>query len=390
MADINFCSRVYAAIDLDAILHNFEEMKKNLVPGTSIIGVIKTDGYGHGALPIANLMESYDYIWGFAVATVEEAMELRRGGVKKPVLILGYTFPEHYETIVKYDLRPAVFRLDMAQLLSKEAEKQGKQVFVHIKVDTGMGRIGFADQEESIGVIRQISQLPGIVTEGIFTHFARADEYDKTSVKEQIRRYKGFVEACEMQGLTFALRHCSNSAGIIELSEANMDAVRAGIIIYGLYPSEEVGKEPVKLKPAMALKSHIVFVKEVEPGTSISYGGTYTAEETRKIATIPVGYGDGYPRQLSGKGSVLIAGKRAPIRGRVCMDQMMVDVTDIPEACVGMEVTLVGADGNDRISVEELGELSGRFNYEFVCCLTKRVPRIYYQNGTAIGMREWI
>ncbi|MCI8418268.1 MAG: alanine racemase [Lachnospiraceae bacterium] len=379
-------SRVQAAIDLDAVEHNFIQMRQNLRPGTKMIAVIKTDGYGHGALPIAELVESWEDIWGFAVATVEEACALREGGVQKPILLLGYTFPEHFEEIVRQELRPAVFQLETAKLLSQEALRQGKKVRIHIKVDTGMGRIGFSDQRESVETIRKIGELPQVELEGIFTHFARADERDKTSVNQQLSRFVSFVGLCEREGISFALRHCSNSAGIVELPKAHMDAVRAGIIIYGIYPSGEVDREKVRLKPVLSLKSHIVYIKEVEPGTSISYGGTYTTDTLRRIATIPVGYGDGYPRQLSNRGYVLVAGKRAPIRGRVCMDQMMVDVTEIPEAQEGMEVTLVGEELGGHISVEELGELSGRFPYEFVCCITKRVPRVYYCGGKALGM----
>ncbi len=386
MKGVKAISRVHAAIDLDAVEYNFTQMRQNLRPETKIIGVIKTDGYGHGALPIAKLMEPKDYIWGFAVATVEEAFDLREGGIEKPILLLGYTFPEHFAEIVRLDLRPTVFQLETAQLLSQEALRQGKKVHVHIKVDTGMGRIGFSDQEESIKAIRRMGELPQVELEGIFTHFARADERDKTSVNQQLSRFISFVSRCEEQGLSFALRHCSNSAGIVELPKAQMDAVRAGIIIYGISPSAEVNREKLHLRPVLSLKSHIVYVKEVEPGTSISYGGTYTADSLRRIATIPVGYGDGYPRQLSNKGCVLVAGKRAPIRGRVCMDQMMVDVTQIPEAREGMEVTLVGEELGEHIFVEELGELSGRFPYEFVCCITKRVPRVYYRGGKALGM----
>lgn len=385
MGERNKSSRVFAAIDLDAAEYNYTQIRQSVKPGTRIIAVVKTDGYGHGALPLARLLERQESLWGFAVATVEEALALREGGIKSPILILGYTFPEHYPVIVEQDLRPAVFRYDMAELLSQEAQRQGKPVRFHIKVDTGMGRIGFGDHEESLKEIARIKDLPQVELEGVFTHFARADEWDKTSVNNQLRRFIDFVQSCEGKGIRFALRHCSNSAGIMDFREANMDAVRAGIILYGLYPSDEVSRDSVLLKPLMSIKSHLVYVKTVEPGTSISYGGTYTADSVRRIATIPVGYGDGYPRQLSNKGYVLIHGKKAPIRGRVCMDQMMVDVTEIPEAREGMEVTLVGEDQGEKISVEKLGDLSGRFNYEFVCCITRRVPRIYYQGGKPVG-----
>lgn len=374
-------SRIHADIDLDAVIYNMESMKKNLKEGTQIIAVLKADGYGHGAVPLAEVLESCSYIWGIAVATVEEGLELRHAGITKPVLILGYTYEEDYETIVREEFRPAVFKLSMAEKLSAAAVKLGKNLKIHIKADTGMTRIGYRNAAEAIPEIVKISKLPGIEIEGLFTHFARADETDKTPAYVQLERYKDFLERLEETGIRIPLKHCSNSAGIIRMPEANMDAVRAGVIIYGMYPSEEVEKEPVPLKPVMELKSHIAYIKTVEPGVEVSYGGTYTTEKETRIATIPVGYADGYARGLSGKGSVLIRGKRAKILGRVCMDQFMVDVSSIPEAEELDEVTLLGKDGEDCITMEELGSLSGRFNYEFACCISKRVPRIYYKNG---------
>ena len=373
-------SRIYAKIDLDAIAYNLDSMRENLKEGTKMICVIKTDGYGHGALPIARMTEHRDDIWGYAVATAEEADSLRKNGIKKPILILGFTFPEACEQIVREELRPAVFTYDMACLLSGEAVKQGKTVYVHIALDTGMSRIGYQVTEESADEVKRISALPGIEIEGLFTHFSKADEADKSFTMEQLERYRQFVHMLTERGITIPIRHCSNSAGIVDLPEANMDVVRAGITLYGLYPSEEVLKERVPLHPAMELKSHIAYIKTLEPGRLISYGGTFRTERTCKVATIPVGYGDGYPRGLSNKGWVLIHGKKAPILGRVCMDQFMVDVTDIPGAKALDEVTLVGSDHGASISVEELGSLSGRFNYEFVCCIGKRVPRVYYRN----------
>ena len=277
----------------------------------------------------------------------------------------------------------------MAKELSAEAVRQGKEVKVHIKVDTGMSRIGFADTEDSVKEVCAISQLPGLKLEGLFTHFAKADELDKTATEKQLARYLAFCKACEEAGVSFRIHHCSNSAGIIDLPEANLDMVRAGITVYGLYPSDEVKKDLVPLKPAMEMKSHIVHVKTIAPGTEVSYGGIYTADSPRRIATVPVGYADGYPRSLSNKGCVLVAGKRAPICGRVCMDQMMVDVTEIPEAVPGMEVTMFGKDGEACLSVDELAELSGRFNYEFVCDLSKRVPRIYLRHGEVSEIHDF-
>lgn len=381
--------RVAAYVDLDAIEDNFEAMKANLKENTRIAAVVKANGYGHGAVPIAQMIEDKDYLWGFAAATIEEAVELRKNGIRKPILILGYVFPEDYPELVRLDIRPTVFRLDMARELSEEAIRQGKEVRVHIKLDTGMSRIGFADTEESVKTVCEIGKLPGIILEGLFTHFAKSDEADKTATEKQLARYRAFCAACEAAGAKFQIHHCSNSAGIIDLPEANLDMVRAGITVYGLYPSDEVKKELVPLRPAMEMKSHIVHVKEIAPGTEVSYGGIYTAESTRKIATVPVGYADGYPRSLSGKGCVLVSGKRAPICGRVCMDQMMVDVTEIPEAVPGMEVTIFGKDGEEFLSVDELAELSGRFNYEFVCDLSQRVPRIYLRHGEICEIHDF-
>lgn len=369
--------RIYAEIDLEAIEENIEHMKANIAPSTEIIAVIKADGYGHGAVPIARMIEEKDYLWGFAVATAQEAYELREHQIHKPILILGYTFEEEYETFVKQKIRPVVFQYEMAKAMSDAAVKLGGTITVHLAVDTGMTRIGFPDRRESLEVIQKIHALPGLEIEGVFTHFARADEADKSAALGQLKRYLGFVEMLRKEGVYIPLEHCSNSAGILEIPQANLDAVRAGIAMYGIYPSGEVSRLSVPLKPAMSLKSHIVYMKDVEPGVAVSYGGTYVTKRRTRIATIPVGYGDGYPRSLSNLGYVLIHGKRAPILGRVCMDQFMVDVTDIPEARVLDEVVLMGSSQDAFLGVEKLGELSGRFPYEFVCCIGKRVPRIY-------------
>nr|WP_297873236.1 alanine racemase [uncultured Blautia sp.] len=374
-------SRIQAEIDLDAMTYNLEHIKKNLAPGTQVIAVLKADAYGHGAVPLAKRIQKDPEIWGIAVATVEEGEELRNAGITKPILILGYTYQEDYQKIAALDFRPAVFKLSMAKELSKAAMEAGKTLKIHIKIDTGMTRIGYRDVKKDVPEILEISKLPGLETEGIFTHFARADEADKAPALNQYQKFQEFIKALEQNGLHIPMKHCSNSAGIIRMREANLDAVRAGIILYGLYPSQEVEREPVPLKPLMSLRSHIAYIKTVEPGAEISYGGIFTTVRDTRVATIPVGYADGYPRGLSNKGSVLIRGKRAPILGRVCMDQFMVDVTDIPEAEELDQVTLLGKDGEDCITMEELGELSGRFNYEFACCISKRVPRVYLESG---------
>lgn len=377
--------RVYAAVDLSAALKNMERMHEALSPQTEMIGVIKTDGYGHGAVPIGRELEKLPYVFGYATATAEEAFILRRAGLKKPILILGYTFPYSYEELIMQRIRPAVFRKDALEVLDACAEKMGKKAVVHVKVDTGMSRIGIRPDEEGLFFMEWLFGLKHIEVEGIFTHFARADEADQTLALAQLEQFTAFVAEAERRvGKQIPLKHCSNSAGILTLPQANLSLVRAGITLYGLSPSEEVTRDILSLRPVLSLKSRLVYVKEIEAGTPVSYGGTFVAKERMRIATVPVGYGDGYPRSLSGKGSVLIRGKRASILGRICMDQFMVDVSAIPGVTEGDEVTLIGADGREEITMEELGALSGRFNYELACDLGKRIPRVYLKDGEIV------
>ena len=382
--------RIYATIDLDAIRSNMDSMQAKLSEGTKVIGVIKMDGYGHGAVPIAKELEPLWYMYGFATATAEEAMILRDAGIAKPILVLGYAFPWSYEEMIGHDVRAAVFREDMLGQLADASAKAGKKAKVHSKVDTGMSRIGIRPDEAGLEFVKKALENPAIEVEGIFTHFAKADEADKAPARNQLALFREFIGNIEAEtGYVIPLCHCSNSAGMIGLREADMDAVRAGIAMYGLWPSPEVAKDAVELEPAMELKSRIVYIKNVEAGTEISYGGTYTAGEKRRIATIAAGYGDGYPRGLSNKGYVLIHGKKAPVTGRICMDQFMIDVTDIPDAAEGDIVTLIGREGEERITIEELGELSGRFHYELACCIGKRVPRVYLKSGKIRGTKDY-
>ena len=382
--------RVWAEVDLDAIWENMVHMKENIAENTKILAVIKTDGYGHGGVPIAKMLEQLDFMFGYAAATYEEAHVLREAGVKKPILILGYTFPYCYEELIREEIRPAVYRRDTVEELTTAAAKVGKKAKVHIKVDTGMGRIGITPDEEGLEFVRFLIEHPELEVEGVFTHFAKSDETDKTSANHQLELFQNFIDKIQTElGITIPVKHCSNSAAILEMPQANMDMVRAGITTYGLYPSEEVSKDIVPLRAAMSLYSHIVYCKTIHAGQSVSYGGLFTATKDTRVATIPVGYGDGYPRSLSGKGYVLIHGKKAPILGRVCMDQFMVDISEIPEAMEGDKVTLLGMDGTERITAEELGELSGRFNYEFVCDLGKRIPRVYIQHGEITEVRDY-
>lgn len=378
-------SRIKALISLDAVEYNFQQMKKNIKEGTKIIAVIKADAYGHGAVPIAKMIQEYDYIWGFATATAQEALQLKKAGITKPVLVIGLVFEEYYEILAENEIRMAVCDLETARKFAEAGKKAGKTVHIHIAVDTGMTRIGYADNEESAREVLLVSKLENLEIEGLFTHFARADEYDRTPAMVQLKRYLHFGELLEKVGVSIPVHHCSNSAGIIRVPEANLNAVRAGITIYGIYPSEEVERDIVDLKPVMELKSHISYVKEVQPGTEVSYGGTYVTDRMTKMATVPVGYADGYPRALSGKGWVLVHGKKAPICGRVCMDQFMIDVTDIGDVKMGDEVTLLGKDGEETITADTLGDLSGRFSYELICDINKRVPRIYIKDGREQG-----
>lgn len=378
-------NRVYAKIDLDAIAYNMEQMKLRIGDGAQTIAVIKTDGYGHGAVPIAELFENTDYVWGYATACLDEALVLRRSGIKKPILVLGCVFPDEYEEMISAQIRATVYTKEMAEKISETAVRLSKNAYVHIKLDTGMGRIGFQVNEENADVIQSISKMPNIIIEGIFTHFAKADEKDKTYTIQQHEAFTRMIGALKERQVKIPYMDCDNSAGIIDFPDLKHNLARAGISLYGMYPSDEVEKTAVSLKPALELISHVTFVKEVEPGTSISYGGTFVADRRMKIATIPVGYGDGYPRSLSNKGSVLIHGKRVPIVGRVCMDQFMADVTDIPDVRFMDQVTLIGRSGENCITVEELSRLSGRFNYEFVCCLGKRIPRVYIKDGKISG-----
>ena len=350
-------------------------MHKNVKEGTKIIAVIKADGYGHGARAIARLIQDYDYIWGFATATAEEALELRHAGITKPVLILGLVFEEYYEELAANDVRITISDLNTAVEYAKAGARIGKNVHIHLALDTGMTRIGYADIPENAVKIEEISKIPNLVIEGMFTHFARADETDKTYAREQYASYEKMERILREQGLEIPLRHVDNSAAIMEMKGTQQTMVRAGIILYGLYPSQEVDRSLLKLCPVLSWRAHVSYVKIVEAGTPISYGGTWTASRRSVIATIPVGYADGYNRGLSNRGYVLIHGKKAPICGRVCMDQFMVDVTEIPGVERGTPVTLLG----EGMDAEQMAELLGTISYEVLCAISSRVPRIYQE-----------
>lgn len=380
-------TRVWAAVDLDRVWENVRAMRAGLSKGTALMGVVKADGYGHGAAPVAKVIEPYVEMYG--TATVEEALNLQRHRVTKPILVLGVVHERHNEDLVRSGIRSSVFLRDQAKGLSETAVRLGKTAYVHLALDTGMSRIGMSPGEESADLAAEISRMPGICAEGLFTHFARADEADKGPSLRQMDAYGRFVRMLEERGVTIPIKHISNSAGIMDMREADFDMVRAGISLYGMYASGEVRRDQAALRPVMELKSRVVCMRDIGPGTGVSYGGTFVADKPMRIATVPAGYGDGYPRGLSGKGSVLIRGKRAFILGRICMDQMMVDVTDIPETEVDDEVTLIGRDGCEEITVEELAGLFGGFHYEIVCNLGKRVPRVYLRGGATVGKKDY-
>lgn len=391
--DMKEYNRICANINLDAIAYNMEQMKRHIGEETQLMAVIKADAYGHGAAFVARMLEDVSYVWGYAVASLDEALVLKENGIQKPILVLGCVFPDQYEEMARQEIRAAVYTKEMAREMSETAVRLHKKAYLHVKLDTGMGRIGFAagtdaKRLETVQEVAKLNELPGALLEGIFTHFARADEAEHSYTDEQYERFRLVTQEVARMGVSIPLVHCDNSAGIMEYPQYGHQLARAGISMYGIYPSDEVSRDVISLKPALELVSHVTFVKTVEAGTPISYGGTFVAPKRMRVATIPVGYGDGYPRSLSNKGEVLIHGKRARILGRVCMDQFMVDVTDIPETAFMDRVVLLGRDGDECILAEELGEQSGRFHYEFVCCLGRRVPRNYIKNGNVVCQSE--
>lgn len=382
--------RVYAGVNLDYVGENIDSIASNLKPDTGIIAVIKTDAYGHGALPIAKELEHKDVVFGYGVATAEEALQLKNNGIRKPIIIIGYSFPSAYEEMIVRDVRLTVFTPEMLEEINSIAKRLGLIARVHIKVDTGMSRIGIYPDDEGLSFVQTALGYTNIRVEGIFTHLARADEEDKKYALGQLTRFHDFVDRVKEElGFSFDIVHCLNSAGIIELNEYCDTCVRAGIIMYGMWPSDEVRRDIIALKPLLSLKSHITFIKKVPAGVQISYGGTYETDSETVVATVPVGYGDGYPRSLSNKGYVLVRGMRVPIIGRVCMDQFMIDVTLVPGVSTFDEVTLIGCDGDECITMEDLQHWSGMLNYELACLIGKRVPRVYTKNGEIKYTRDF-
>ena len=372
--------RVLALIDLDALEYNIKSIRKKTPEGTGIIGVIKADAYGHGSVEVAQVLLENGADW-FAVAVVDEGLNLRKHGINAPILLLGYTPELRFEDVINNGFIQTMYSYEMAEKLSKTAVRLGKTAVVHIKIDTGMGRIGYRVNDEAADEIVRISKLPGIEVNGMFTHFAASDEADKAYTNMQFERFMKMDKMLKDRGLNIPVRHVANSAAIMDIDSMMLNMVRPGIILYGAYPSDEVVKENLDLRPVMSIKTHVSFVKEVEKGDCISYGRTYTAPDKRKIATIPVGYADGFIRAYAKEGKVLIKGKFAPIVGRICMDQFMVDVTDIDDVKINDEVVLMGTQGENSITADDIAKALNTINYEVFCTLSKRVPRQYIRNG---------
>ena len=369
----------YVKIDLDAIARNFSAVQKKT--GVPVMAVVKADAYGHGAIQVARLLQ--DQCAFFGVSSMAEALELRRAGLQNPILILGHTPPTAFSEAIRQQIRPTIFCYNDALALSDATVKLGATAPFHLAVDTGMGRIGFPPTEESADLCAKIAHLPGLVVEGLFSHFATADCADLSAAQKQEALFDAFDAMLKARGVEIPIRHMDNSAGIINFP-CRYELVRAGIVMYGMYPSQEVNKQMLALTPALEWESRITHVKTLNVGHGISYGATYVTDRPTVVATIPVGYADGYPRNLSNRFYVLIRGQKAPILGRICMDQMMVDVTDIPGVLVGDTVTLVGTDGPETITVERIAQVAGTFNYEFICGISRRVPRFYFRDGRLV------
>ena len=372
----------WVEVDLAALRRNTRAFRSQIERGVRMMCVVKADAYGHGAVRCANVMRSAGADQ-FAVATVAEGVELREAGISEPILSLGEAPMECGQTLVEHDIMPSVYTQEFALALGECAATFDRVARYHLAVDTGMSRIGFQVTEADADICAEIAALPGLTAEGLFSHFATADSYDLSRARAQAERFDAFDAMLKRRGVRILIRHLNNSAGLMNFDH-HYEMVRSGIVTYGLYPSDEVDTGLLPLTPAMRLLSRVSYVKALPPGREISYGGTFVTTRPTVVATVPIGYADGYRRSLSGKFYVLIHGKRAPILGRVCMDQMMVDVTDIPGVQAGDTVTLIGTDGDETISMEEIAAAAGSFNYEFACGISRRVPRVYLRGGQAV------
>ncbi len=387
-------NRTWVEIDLDAVGQNIREIKKHLRPNVRLMGIVKADAYGHGVAEVAEtILENGADCLG--VALVDEAEELRKAGFDTPILLLGNSFEDDIESIVDLDIMPTVSDVVFAEKLSAVASSRQKEVKVHIKIDTGMSRIGFlVDSQKNLGKtcedILTVSKLPGIKIDGIFTHFATADEENAEYTIMQYERFMNCINRLEQQGVKIPVKHACNSAALVKFPHMQLDMVRAGIIVYGMYPSREFDRQSIRLVPAMTFKSRISHIKKVDSGTAFSYGGTYTSDKPMVVATVPVGYADGYSRNLSNNAEMLVGGEKVSQIGRICMDQCMIDVTKVNNINVGDEVTLFGGEGDQSVTVDDIAERLGTINYEVTCAVGRRVPRIYIKNGKIVKKLNYV
>lgn len=392
---MDFIRRTWAEIDMDALAYNINSIKSKLAEGEKVMGIVKADAYGHGDGFVSRALQDADFDW-FGVSNIEEGMSLRNEGIEKPILILGYTPVETAKLMDEYKLTQALVGMDYAKALQAEAEKAGVVIDAHVKLDTGMTRVGFQTDEEnfeeSLKELIEVSKMPNIHITGIFTHHAVADAYQGDNPKfteMQFTRFNKMVNALKDAGVDVGICHCANSATTIAYPEKHLGMCRSGIITYGMLPSGECNGM-IDIKPLMTLKTTIGLIKHVKAGSQLSYGRTYTADTDRVIATIPIGYADGYSRALSNKARMLVNGHFAPVVGRVCMDQIMLDVTGIPDVKMGDEVVVFGHQKDQILPIEELAEILGTINYELTCVITKRVPRVFLKDGNVIGVVDHI
>ncbi|MCX7771665.1 MAG: alanine racemase [Clostridia bacterium] len=383
-------NRAWAEINLDNIAHNVREIKRAVGKHTEIMAVVKADAYGHGVLETVSTMIE-NGASRLAVSMLDEAIQLRKIGIDIPILVLSYTSPARVDELIKYHVTQTVYSHELAKALSDEALRQGTKARVHIKIDTGMTRVGFLPGYSAVKDVVEIQKLSGIIIEGIFTHFATADETDRSYTHHQLELFNSIISELNRIGILIPIRHVANSAAIIQYPETALEVVRPGIILYGIYPSRQVDRTKIILKPAMTLKANVILVKTVDENTAVSYGRRFTTRRKSRIATLPIGYADGYSRLLTGKSRVLINGQFAPIIGSICMDQCMVDITDIEgEVLVGDEAVLIGCQGDHEITAEEIAESIGTIPYETTSIIGKRIPRVYFKNGEVVNVLNYL
>ena len=368
---------VWAEINLSNLDYNIKNIKAKLGSGTKIIGVVKADGYGHGSVKVAEVLRA-NGVDTFAVSTLQEAIVLREAGATEQIISLSLTPNFYSNVLVEYDITPVISSLENARAISKTATEVGKTVSGFIAADTGMGRIGYLTWDENaVSEIKEISQLPNFKIAGLFSHMSTADSADKTFSRQQEQCFNEFYDKLIAAGIEIPMRTFANSASVMELPSVYFDAVRPGIILYGCYPSDEVDKSSLSLKPVMSVKATISHLKDVPAGFSVSYGREFISKRPSKIATIALGYADGYPRPYAPKGEVIVNGVKAPLAGNICMDQCMIDVTDVPDVKVGDEVIVMGSDGKNTILADGIAKATGTINYEIICAFGQRLPKVY-------------